>query len=431
MNLLRIIDNKITSIARQESYPYFAYALFQTISNPIYYLLWYYFDHHTYESFTARLIINTLCIPLLFHKYWPERLIRLLPYYWHLTILYSLPFFFTFMLLKNNFSYEWSLNSLSGFILCIIFIDAPSLLISLIFGVGIGIISYHLSTPQPFYPFDKIQPVLITYISIIIFGKLFIIRNSFIQHVKQKSLKMQARAIAHEMRTPLSAIEVTADGLQIYLPTLIENQKESQKKGTTTAIINPTNLELIAETPNDLKIISRSALTVIDMLLINLDSDLTQIPTKNLSISTCVQTALHEYPLSQEDRQLIAVTLDQDFTFIGNDTLIKHVLFNLLKNAIYYIKVAKKGSIKIWTEPGKLTNKLYVEDTGTGIYKKHLRHIFDQFFTKTAFGSGVGLAFCKMVMIKIGGDITCDSIKDEFTKFTLSFPAIPDSPQKK
>ncbi len=93
MTLLKTIDRKIMDKAKDENYPYFIYALFQTISNPIYYLLWYYFDNHTYDSFTVRLIINLLCIPLLFHKFWPTKILRFLPYYWHVTILYSLPFF--------------------------------------------------------------------------------------------------------------------------------------------------------------------------------------------------------------------------------------------------------------------------------------------------------------------------------------------------
>ena len=144
------------------------------------------------------------------------------------------------------------------------------------------------------------------------------------------------------------------------------------------------------------------------------------IELQRVSILKCVQLALQEYPLSPEEKKLIVLEIHTDFEFYGSEIVMKHILFNLLKNALYQIKSVGKGSIKIWTDP----NVLYFEDTASGIPKKHLQHIFDQFFTRTAFGSGIGLAFCKMVMRKIGGEITCDSVLGEFTRFTLSFPII-------
>lgn len=224
MKLISTLHEKILSRTTKENYPYFLYALFQTISNPIYYFLWYYSDHTTYDSFFVRLMINIICFPLLFHKYWPQPAKKFLPYYWHATILYSLPFFFTFMLLKNNFSYEWSLNSLTGFVLCIIFIDAAFLLLLLPLGIGLGILFYDISTTDPFYPWEKIQPVIITYGSIIIFGKLFLIRNSMIQKEKQRTLQMQAGAIAHEMRTPLFTLAGIGRFLKMILPALVKDR---------------------------------------------------------------------------------------------------------------------------------------------------------------------------------------------------------------
>jgi signal transduction histidine kinase len=50
--------------------------------------------------------------------------------------------------------------------------------------------------------------------------------------------------------------------------------------------------------------------------------------------------------------------------------------------------------------------------------------IFDHFFTKTRHGTGVGLAYCKMVMEDLGGDMTCESVKGEYTHFILHFPVL-------
>jgi hypothetical protein len=44
---------------------------------------------------------------MLFSRHWPDWLRRWLPYYWYFALLYSLPFFFTYMLLKNNGADVW------------------------------------------------------------------------------------------------------------------------------------------------------------------------------------------------------------------------------------------------------------------------------------------------------------------------------------
>ena len=99
-------------------------------------------------------------------------------------------------------------------------------------------------------------------------------------------------------------------------------------------------------------------------------------------------------------------------------------IFNLLKNAIYYVEKAGKGNITIKLKRGRKLNQLIFTDTGTGISKDIMPHIFEHFFTKTENGVGIGLAFCKMVMQNLDGDMTCESHEGEHTKFTLSFPVL-------
>jgi len=53
-----------------------------------------------------------------------------------------------------------------------------------------------------------------------------------------------------------------------------------------------------------------------------------------------------------------------------------------------------------------------------------LPKIFTHFSTTRKGGSGMGLAFCKMVMQEYGGDITCESELGKYTRFILTFPAV-------
>jgi len=108
--------------------------------------------------------------------------------------------------------------------------------------------------------------------------------------------------------------------------------------------------------------------------------------------------------------------------FTGNQLLTIHIIFNLLKNALYYIKSVGKGEIYIWLELGEEMNKLCFKDTAKGISSNELPHVFERFYSNTQGGSGIGLAFCKMTMEQFGGDIHCESVEGDYAEFVLSFP---------
>ena len=67
-------------------------------------------------------------------------------------------------------------------------------------------------------------------------------------------------------------------------------------------------------------------------------------------------------------------------------------------------------------------NKVYYQDTGKGISEVDHENIFKGFYTTNIQnGSGIRLAFCRLLMEEIGGEIKCESHKGEFTRFVLSF----------
>ncbi len=116
-----------------------------------------------------------------------------------------------------------------------------------------------------------------------------------------------------------------------------------------------------------------------------------------------------------------------DWHFVGSDTLLMHVLFNLLKNALYAIRIAHQGHIEITARQDGDSCVLTIRDSAMGIPPSVQRRIFDPFFsTKLADnGSGVGLTFCRRVMEAFGGRIQCESVVGEYTLFTLRLPQAP------
>lgn len=147
---------------------------------------------------------------------------------------------------------------------------------------------------------------------------------------------------------------------------------------------------------------------------------------KRYSIAKNIQEALEEYPFDAGERELITVATTADFDYVGNPILTSHILYNLIKNSLRAIKNAEKGNITIRLEQGKKINKLIFRDTATGIPKEFLPKIFGLFESQSTSqgGTGIGLAFCKLIMQSYGGDISCDSARERYAEFVLSFPRI-------
>lgn len=378
-----------------------------------------------YENFLLRLLAAIFVFLLLIKDYWPAKLKPLLSWYWYFTLIYTLPFFFAFMLLHNASSNIWQINGLIGLVVLALFVDWIAYIILASIGIGAGLLAYYLTqdSNMGLIP-TELKGVVLNYIAPIIYIMIFSTKRENIQQEKQTSLKMQAAAIAHEMRTPLGATSHMADRLKVHLPTLINTQRLTQEKDQDIPFIGKKTLQSLEDMPVRLEGVTRSTLMVIDMLLMNLRENLPETALKRDYISNFVKNSLHGYPLTKQEKQLIFVKIPEDFEIKASPDLVKHVFFNLLKNALHYLKAAGKGNITIWAEQGFTYNKLHFKDTGKGIPKNILPYIFDQFYSRTDHGTGIGLAFCKTVMQNLGGNITCESIEGEFTHFTLTFPVL-------
>lgn len=87
----------------------------------------------------------------------------------------------------------------------------------------------------------------------------------------------------------------------------------------------------------------------------------------------------------------MSVDSQDDFT-IGSELLFIHVLYNLIKNALYFTD-AKADDATTFIKLTKKKHRAHFRDNGKGISKKELGLIFDKFYTKeTHHGSGIGLS---------------------------------------
>lgn len=251
------------------------------------------------------------------------------------------------------------------------------------------------------------------------------------EHLKQQllieaktieSLKGLAGTVAHEMRTPLASIGGVAATLERVLPKLIQIARNAKDAGIPMSIPN-RDLVYVEELGAMLKNTVQRSNLFIDNLLNNLN-ETTPDRLETLSVVSLVKQALQNYPDNIKGGIAIHFTGEPDFLLRGRLEMLMHILFNLLKNAIYYVQEAHKGEIYIWTELDRPYNILHFKDTGTGIAEEMLPNLFRYFFSKTRHGTGIGLAYAKLTMENIGGRITCESRENEYTHFRLFFPVI-------
>lgn len=126
-------------------------------------------------------------------------------------------------------------------------------------------------------------------------------------------------------------------------------------------------------------------------------------------------------------------------TIISDPERIDQIINNLLGNATKYTFEGGNVSLTIsqsdGTKPDTCLNTFVVEDTGIGMSKEFVEHIFDEFSRETSStisrieGTGLGMSIVKRVVNLLGGDIKVESEKGVGTKitFTLETPFCDDS----
>ncbi len=175
------------------------------------------------ECLILRLIAIFLCIGLLLRKKWPKKIQSWLPAYWYITLTYCLPFFFTFMFLLDTDA-ALRLMAFSSIIFwLVLLVDLTSafilLFVGMIAAVGIFLlekgfwptIEAYIFNVSPAYIFN----VSAVYIVFLILIALLVKNKKQLETEKKlRTAEAVGSGIAHEMRTPLSAIIMGIGGLK-------------------------------------------------------------------------------------------------------------------------------------------------------------------------------------------------------------------------
>ncbi len=226
-------------------------------------------------------------------------------------------------------------------------------------------------------------------------------------------------SIAHEMRNPLHSIANSFEMVKILLPT------KPSKNDQHAVEIKTLNLLDIHDIIDESKETIKRGNKIIDSILANARGE--EIDNSNftkLSAVDVVKFAIRNFGYEDlNDRNLIEITGD-DFDFLGDMDLFIYVLFNLIKNSLYYKTQKSNFKITINIIASPKENYIKVKDNGAGIPQDKLENIFDNFSSSgKKGGTGLGLSFCRRVLKSFSSSIKCDSALGEWTEFTITFPS--------
>ena len=209
--------------------------------------------------------------------------------------------------------------------------------------------------------------------------------------------------MSHEIRTPLNAIVGFSD-------LLVETEELSERQ-EYIKIVRENN-DLLLQLISDILDLSKIEAGTFEFT--NGDVDV------NLLCEDIVRS------MGMKAKEEVELVLDNHLPVchvISDRNRIHQVISNFVNNAM---KFTSEGSIHVGYQLKDGELEFYVEDTGIGIEKEQLPHIFERFVKLNTFvhGTGLGLSICQSIVEQLGGRIGVDSEKGKGSRFWFTIPGV-------
>ena len=239
------------------------------------------------------------------------------------------------------------------------------------------------------------------------FSGMIIVLDNLTQLIKAQKIaawKEVAQRVAHEIKNPLTPIQLSAERI-------IKNLRKKEKKYET---INE-GAKTIVEEANTIKSLVDEFSNFARMPNIQLQSsNLHEILEQTVTLFKGIFTkVVFDVSLSPDVPSSIQIDPEQ----------MKRVFINLLDNAVEAMD--KKGKIKIKTSFDKINQRVGIEisDSGPGIPIKEKDKLFLPHFSTKKKGTGLGLAIVHQVISEHSGTIEAENLRPHGARFTIQIPA--------
>lgn len=212
-----------------------------------------------------------------------------------------------------------------------------------------------------------------------------------------------ARRLAHEIKNPLTPIQLSAERLQFKLAPKLETGDADMLTRSTETIVNQVNaLKHMVDA------FSQYARTP-------------EASMRTLDLNALVREVLRLY---ESLASVIRLELAGDLPPLrGDPAQLRQVIHNLLQNAQDALTDTSTPGIVVRTEapePGKV--RFSVTDNGTGFPEHLMKRAFEPYVTTKPRGTGLGLVIVKKIVEEHDGEIAIANVAPQGARVTLTFP---------
>jgi signal transduction histidine kinase len=332
----------------------------------------------------------------------------------------TIPFFFldSFLLISLPFPFEQQeiSKATGGFFEFLVFISLFFIIIVLLFARGLGAIIItpikkllagtkevslgNLEVSIEHKPQDEMRTLIDGFNTMI--KNLKKHQQELTEMSKTVAWAEMARKVAHEIKNPLTPIQLSAEHLlKVY----------TDKKGDFDKALKESASYIIKEVEN-LKKIAHEFLEA---------SKEEPLKVKPFDLREVIQETASPYEKMLLERIKFKETYEgQDFGFKGDKDKIRIALRNIFINAIEAIRNKGEIEVKLKRVPKNLI--LEIRDTGMGMEKFMLKKAFEPYFSTKDAGTGLGLSIAKKIIDEHGGSIQISSQLSKGTKVIIKFP---------
>jgi nitrogen fixation/metabolism regulation signal transduction histidine kinase len=226
--------------------------------------------------------------------------------------------------------------------------------------------------------------------------------SHLLQAERQAAWGEVARRLAHEIKNPLTPIQLSAERLQHKLSDKLDE--------------------------SDAKLLRRATQTIVSQVsaMKNMVSDFANYargPALKLSHLDVHQLIKEVLGLYETNTILLVLKLDAAPSEVNGDaTRLRQVVHNLLQNSQDALQGTQQPKITLHTETQNEEIHLWVEDNGPGFPESVLSRPFEPYMTTKAKGTGLGLAIVKKIVEEHGGRIAIENIISGGARVSIVLP---------
>jgi two-component system, OmpR family, phosphate regulon sensor histidine kinase PhoR len=234
-------------------------------------------------------------------------------------------------------------------------------------------------------------------------------------YAAQKALEIQQRReehlafVAHDLRTPLSAIAMAAKLLEVAVPDVVKDERAATLLETVHRNIGRLNSLVV-------KVVQEEA---------NLQAKVNErVERQEVKLRELVEVLVSDLqPMSDASNTRLVNKVPGELTAFADPNMLTLIFQNLFSNAINY---APNGEVTIGAQEIKESGAVecWVSDNGVGITKERVEKVFEKLETDPDknSGMGLGLAIVKQFVEAHGGQVAVDSEPGKGSTFRFTIP---------